>query len=130
MRRNLFAKLRYGVLPVLGLCAQTSCTPPRVSSTVYLTWKIVDASQPNPLTAPALDCNSKNVQWVRVQLAGGPSFDFPCNSYSGESTSFSSGTYSVDVIALNPTGAAVSAQRVSMDLFGRTNLGNYIFQVR
>ena len=52
MRRNLFAKLLYGVLPVLGLCAQTSCTPPRVSSTVYLTWKIVDASQPNPLTAP------------------------------------------------------------------------------
>ena len=34
------------------------------------------------------------------------------------------------MIALNPTGAAVSARRVSMKLFGRTNLGNYIFQVR
>lgn len=130
MRSNLFAKLLLGVLPLVGLGTMSSCSPSRVSSTVYLTWKIVDASQPNPLIAPALDCNAKNVQWVRVQLAGGPSFDFPCTSYSGESTSFSSGTYTVDVIALNPSGAAVSAQRVSMDLFGRTNLGNYIFQVR
>lgn len=130
MRRKFFTKLLLGLLPILGVSLSGGCSPARVSSTVYLTWKVVDANDPNPLTAPALDCAAKNVQWVRVQLAGGPTFDFPCNTYSGESTSFSSGTYSIDVIALAPTGAAVSAQRVSMDLFGRTNLGNYIFQVR
>ena len=88
MRRNLFAKLRYGVLPVLGLCAQTSCTPLYVSSTVYLTWKIVDASQPNPLTAPALDCQQQERPVGARPVCRRPQLRLPCNSYSGESTSF------------------------------------------
>ncbi|HMU39805.1 MAG TPA: hypothetical protein PKE31_12435 [Pseudomonadota bacterium] len=123
-RRSLFAL----ALSFAGL--MSGCGRSTVTSSVYLTWRIVDAKEPDANVAPALDCSSKNVKWVRVQLAGAQPFDFPCTAYSGESTSFESGTYVVDVMALNPTGQAVAAKRSTMDLFGRMNLGNFIFQVQ
>lgn len=128
MRSSFFAKLLLGVLPLIGLAS--GCTPYQGSATAYLTWHVVDAREPDPLTAPSLECALKNVQYVRVQLANSTLFDFPCNTYSGETTSFTSGTYTVDVLALSPTGAAQAAQRISVDMFGRTNLGHFIFQVR
>lgn len=128
MRSKLFANLLLGVLPLLGL--GTGCGKYQGGATAYLTWHVVDAAAPDPLTAPAIDCSGKGVEWVRVQLATGTLFDFPCSAYSAETGSFTAGTYSIDVIALGATGAALSAQRISTDVFGRTNLGHFIFQVR
>lgn len=128
MRSKLFANLLLGVLPLLGLGA--GCGQYQGGATAYLTWHVVNASDPDPLTAPARDCAAKGVEWVRVQLATGTLFDFPCTAYSGETGSFTAGTYSIDVIALGATGAALSAQRITSEVFGRTNLGHFIFQVR
>ncbi|MBL9042985.1 MAG: hypothetical protein JNM83_15345 [Myxococcales bacterium] len=128
MHSKSLSKLLLSVLPVLG--ALSGCGTYQGTATAYLTWQIVDATAPDPLTAPARDCSTKNVQWVRVQLSTGQPFDFPCTAYSGETTGFTAGTYSVDVIALGPTGAAQSAQRVTKEFFGRTNLSHFIFQVR
>jgi hypothetical protein len=127
MRSKILAKLLFSVLPLVGI--SSGCGTYKGPATAYLTWQIVDAAAPNPLVAPALDCALKNVQWVRVQVANGVPFDFPCTAYSGETGSFAAGTYSLDVIALGSAGAALSAQRVTMDIFGRTNLGHFIFQV-
>ncbi len=128
MRSKIFANLLLGVLPLIGLAS--GCSPYSGAATAYLSWHVVDAREPDPLTAPSLECALKNVQWVRVQLASGTLFDFPCTSYSGETQSVTAGTYSIDVMALGATGAALAAQRVSTDIFGRTNLGHFIFQVR
>lgn len=125
MRKLVFPKFFLAALFWL----LSACGDNTVSTTVYLSWRIVDAKEPSPTTAPSLDCAAKNVAWVRVQLSGQKPFDFPCTAYSGESASFQSGTYLVDMMALNPLGGAVANDRKSMDLFGRFNLGTLVFQV-
>ena len=62
MRSTFFAKLLLGVLPLIGVAS--GCTPYQGSATAYLTWHVVDAREPDPLTAPSLECALKNVQDV------------------------------------------------------------------
>ena len=60
---------RAGVVSVLAsLLAAAGCGSTDTTATAYLTWQIVDASYPDPQTAPALTCQQKGVTTVRVQL--------------------------------------------------------------
>ena len=60
MRSKSLSKLLLSVLPWLG--ALSGCGTYQGPATAYLTWQIVDATAPDPLTAPARDCSTKNVQ--------------------------------------------------------------------
>ncbi len=113
----------------LGL---TGCGPAEnITATAYLTWQIVDAAAPNPNTAEALRCEQKGVITIRLQLTpGGGTFDFPCSSMAAETQTVNSGIYTIQAIALNASAAAVAQTTFQQRLFGRTNLGHIIFQVK
>lgn len=127
---------RAGVVSMLGLglgLAAAGCGSTDTTATAYLTWQIVDASYPNPETAPALTCQQKGVTTVRVALtpaAGGGVFDFPCANMAGETFTVPSGTYTIQLIALNANFSAVAQLTFQQRLFGQTNLGHIIFQVK
>ncbi len=113
----------------LGL---TGCGPSEsVTATAYFTWQIVDAASPDPNTAEALKCDVKGVTTIRLQLTpGGGTFDYPCSSMAAESQTVNSGIYTIQAIALNAGSAAVAQTTFQQRLFGRTNLGHIIFQVK
>ena len=125
---------RAGVVSVLAsLLAAAGCGSTDTTATAYLTWQIVDASYPDPQTAPALTCQQKGVTTVRVQLTPsttGGVFDFPCATMAGETFTVPSGTYTIQTIALNANFSALAQLTFPQRLFGRTNLGHIIFQVK
>lgn len=125
---------RAGAVLVLGLgLATAGCGSTDTTATAYLTWQIVDASYADPNTAPALTCQQKAVATIRVQLvpsANGGVFDFPCANMAGETFTVPSGNYTIQTVALNATYNAVAQLTFQQRLFGQTNLGHIIFQVK
>ena len=118
------------VATAIGL-ATAGCGPSETTATAYLTWQIVDKKEPDPSTAPALPCAQKNVAVIRLQLTpGAGSFDFPCTSMAAESQTVSSGIYTIQAVALNPTYQVVAQTTFQQRLFGRTSLGHIVFQVQ
>ena len=119
-----------GVVTALGLMT-AGCGPAETTATAYLTWQIVDAKSPDPNTAQALTCESKQVAFVRLSLVpGGGNSDFPCSSMAAETLTVNSGIYTVQAIALSSNYEAVAQTTFQQRLFGRTNLGHIIFQVQ
>ncbi len=103
-------------------------------------WKLVDISQADPVTAPALSCAAANVGTIRLVLSaqGNPAqpitVDFPCGSVTGQGQETtapeSPDNYTIQALALSPAGQSASQLSFTADnSSGPTDLGLIIFQI-
>lgn len=96
-------------------------------STAVLDWSLVNAKD-DPLTGPRLDCLTAGVSTVRLMI-GGYTSDYPCNSYRAESPHVQSGSYSIEIIALDEKGSPKASLVFQEKIAGRTDVGHITFLI-
>lgn len=102
-----------------------------------LSWKLVDAKQADPTTAPSLSCADAGVDTIRLTLQGlsDPTqpirVDFPCPQMSGLTAPQHAGTYTIDAAALDKSGQPLSRLVFEeSNAHGPRDLGLIIFQIQ
>ena len=117
------------MLGLLGL-SSTGCGRHETTASIIMTWSIVNASYPDPTTAPLRHCEDVGVKTVRIDVGAGGLFDFNCNTYAAETFSFPSGTYNIQAIAFSDTGTVLNAKMFQqVYAYGQTKLGDVRFQI-
>lgn len=117
------------VLGGLGL-SSTSCGRHESTASIIMTWSVVNASYPDPTTAPLRRCEEVGVKTVRIDVGAAGIFDFTCNNYAGETFLFPSGTYNIQAIAFSEMGGVLNAKAFqNVYAYGQTPLGDVRFQI-
>lgn len=108
------------------------CDRPDATANLTATWELIAATDPDPMTAKARPCADFGATAVRIQVTPGDSYDFPCDSYNGETKSFKAGYYSVQVILFGTAGKVLdSMEFLQTYAYGPTKLGEPLrFKVR
>jgi len=84
------------------------------------------------MTAKPHPCTDFGATSVRFQVTPGGSTDFTCDSYHGETMSFTAGYYSVQVIVFGTFGKVLDTIEFPQTYaYGPTNLGEPLrFRIR
>ncbi len=106
------------------------------ASSFSLSWRLVDANQADPMTAPALSCADANITTIRLVLAaqGNPAqpiqVDLDCTPGNGVTAPVREDAYSIQALALGPAGSAAQTAFDESNVGGAKDLGLIIFQIK